>query len=177
MRHCAKPGGRPPGTPRGGSVGLTVVTIAALTLLTSGFRAAPTASLGSAHPHGKEVIKIAAKVPGPYHARVSAHGAFKAKGYFLRKRASLIFPGGRLAVRRHLISTTNRPPNLATCWFKARQTGTFRVFYSTGKYRGLRWAGNFTTSIAGRLKKTGPDQCGTKIVVYSAVTYEIGTIP
>ncbi len=80
-------------------------------------------------------------------------------------------------MRRHLTSTSNRPPNLATCWFKARQTGTFRVFYATGKYHGLRYDGNFTTSIAGRLNKTGPDQCGTKIVVYNAVTYEIGTIP
>jgi hypothetical protein len=157
--------------------GLTLVAMIALTLVTGGFRAAPAASLGSAHPHGKEVIKIVAKRPGPYHARASAHGAFSAKGYFLRKRASLIFPGGRLAVRRHLISTTNQPPNLSTCWFKARQTGTFRVFYATGKYHGLRYDGNFTTSIAGRLKKTGPDQCGSKIVVYSAVTYEIGTIP
>lgn len=153
------------------------MTMATLTLLTSGFQAASAASLGSAHPHGKEVIKIVSRRPGPYHARVSAHGAFSAKGYFLRRRASLIFPGGRLVVRRHLISTTNQPPNLSTCWFKARQTGTFRVTYSTGKYRGLRWGGDFTTSIAGRLKKTGPDQCGAKIVVYSAVTYEIGTIP
>ena len=81
------------------AAGLTMVTMAALTLLTSGFRAAPTVSLGSAALHGKEVIKIVAKVPGPYHARAKAHGAFSAKGYFLRKRASLIFPGGRLAVR------------------------------------------------------------------------------
>jgi hypothetical protein len=159
------------------AAGLAVVTMTALTLLTSGFRAAPTVSLGSAARHGKEVIKIAATVPGPHHARVNAHGAFSAKGYFLRSRASLIFPGGRLAVRRHLISTINQPPNLSTCWFKARQTGTFRVFYATGKYHGLRYDGNFTTSIAGRLNKTGPNQCGTKIVVYSAVTYEIGTIP
>jgi hypothetical protein len=159
------------------SSGLTLVAAVALTLLTSGFRSAPAAPLRPAHPHGKEVIKIVTKRPGPYHARVSAHGAFYAKGYFLRRRASLIFPGGRLAVRRHLISTVNQPPNLATCWFKAHQTGTFRVFYSTGKYRGLRWDGNFTTAIAGRLNKTGANQCGSKIVVYSAVTYEIGTIP
>jgi hypothetical protein len=159
------------------AAGLTAVTMTALTLLTSGFRAAPTVSLGSVHPHGKEVIKTVTKVPGPYHARVNAHGAFSAKGHFLRKRASLIFPGGRLAVRRHLVSTSNQPPNLSTCWFKARQAGTFRVFYATGRYHGLRYDGNFTTSIAGRLNKTGPGQCGTKIVVYSAVTYEIGTIP
>jgi hypothetical protein len=156
---------------------LTAVTMVALVLVTSGFRAGPAVSLGSAAPHGREVIKIVAKKPGPYHAQVAARGAFHAKGYFLRKRASLIFPGGRLAVRRHLISTTNQPPNLATCWFKAQQTGTFRVFYATGKYRGLRYDGDFSTSIAARLNKAGPDQCGTKIVVYSAVTYEIGTIP
>ncbi|HET7015813.1 MAG TPA: hypothetical protein VFI65_17970 [Streptosporangiaceae bacterium] len=152
------------------AAGITAVT--ATVLVTTAFTAAQKAG-----PHGKEVIKIVSKVPGPYHAQVTARGAFRAKGYFLRRRASLVFPDGRLAVRRHLISTTNWAPNLATCWFKARQTGTFRVFYSTGKYRGLRWDGNFTTSIAGRLNRTGPNQCGSKIVAYSAVTYEIGTIP
>lgn len=155
---------------KGIGAGITLVVV----LLTTGFRTAPHAS---AAPHGKEVIRIVTKVPGPYHPQVTAKGAFRAKGYFLRRRASLVFPDGKLAVRRHLTSTTNRAPNLATCWFKARQTGTFRVFYSTGKYRGLRWGGTFTTSIAGRLNKTGPNQCGSKIVVYSAVTFEIGTIP
>jgi hypothetical protein len=167
-------GSRPPA--RVGSV-LTVVTMTALMLATSGFRSGPAVSLRSAAPHGREVIKIVAKKPGPFHAQVTAKGAFHAKGYFLHKRASLIFPGGRLAVRRNLLSTSNEPPNLATCWFKARQTGTFRVFYATGKYRRLRYSGDFSTAIAARLNKTGPDQCGTKIVVYSAVTYEIGTIP
>lgn len=142
--------------------------LAAVSVLLTGFSAAP---------HGKEVIKIVSKVPGPFHAKVTAKGAFNAEGYFLRKRASLVFPDGRLAVHRHVTSTSNRPPNLETCWFKASQAGTFRVFYATGKYHGLRWDGDFTTSIAGRLNKTGPDQCGTKIVVYNAVTYETGTIP
>lgn len=148
---------------RGIAAGLVAVSV-----LLTGFSAAP---------HGKEVIKIVSKVPGPFHAKVTAKGAFNAQGYFLRRRASLIFPDGRLAVHRRVTSTSNRPPNLATCWFKARQTGTFRVFYATGRYHGLRWDGDFTTSIAGRLNKTGPDQCGTKIVVYNAVTYETGTIP
>jgi len=146
-------------------------------LLTTGFRAAPAGSLDSAAPHGKEVIKIVSKVPGPYHPQVTAKGAFSAKGYFLHRRASLIFPDGRLAVHRHLTSTSYRPPNLATCWFKASQTGTFRVFYATGKYHGLRWGGDFTTSVADRLNRTGPNQCGTKIVVYHAFTHETGTIP
>lgn len=157
--------------------GVTVLTMAALTLVTTGFRAGPANSLSTVHPHGKEVIKIVAKVPGPFHAVVNAHGAFTAKGYFLHKHASLIFPDGKLVVGRTVTSTSFRPPNLATCWFKERQSGTFRVFHATGKYRGLRYSGDFTTTIAGRLKSTGPDQCGTKIVVYNAVTYETGTIP
>ncbi len=148
------------------AAGLTAVAMTVLA--TTGFAAAP---------HGREVIKIVSKKPGPYHAKVIARGAFHAKGYFLHRRASLVFPGGRLAVRRHVTSTANQPPNLATCWFKARQTGTFRVFYATGKYRGLRWDGDFISSIAGRLNKTGPLQCGTKIVAYNVVTYETGTIP
>jgi hypothetical protein len=164
-------------SPGGIAAGLTVLWMIALTLATTGFRGAQAGSLSSRLPHGKEVIKIAAKVPGPYHAQVNAHGAFKAKGYFLRRRASLIFPDGRLAVHRTVTSTSFRSPNLATCWFKERQSGTFRVFYATGKYHGLRYDGDFTTSIAGRLNKTGPDQCGTKIVVYNAVTFEAGTIP
>ena len=92
-------------------------------------------------------------------------------------KASLIFPKGRLAVRRRLLSTSYRPPNLATCWFKIRQHGTFSVFYATGKYRRLRYGGQFWTHIAGRLKRTGPDQCGSKIAYYRSVTYEIGKIP
>jgi hypothetical protein len=111
------------------------------------------------------------------HAKVTAKGAFTATGYFLRKKASLIFPKGRLVVRRHVLSTSYKPPNLATCRFYISQKGTFRVTYSTGKYKGLRYNGQFWSHIAGRLKQTGHDQCGSTIVHYHFVTYEIGKIP
>ena len=168
--------------------GLTAVATSAVIMLAGGFASRPAfagrpapagqaALAGGAALAGREVIKIVGTVPGPVHAVVTAKGAFNADGYFVRKKASLIFPKGRLAVRRHLLSTSYRPPNLATCWFKIRQHGTFRVFYATGKYRRLRYSGQFWTHIAGHLKHAGQDQCGSKIVYYRAVTYEIGKIP
>lgn len=145
-------------------------------LSTAGFAAAPGVP-GTPARHGKETFKIVATTPGPMHAPVTATGAFKATGYFWRKRASLVFPHGRIAVRRHLTSTTVNPPDLSTCVFTAKQTGTFDVWYATGWYKGLRYNGDYTTYITGHLKKTGHDQCGSTIVSYRAVTYEVGVIP
>jgi hypothetical protein len=150
--------------------GLTGTAMTALIMATAGFAGQPAV-------HGREVIKIVGTMPGPLHAQVTATGAFTARGYFVRKKASLFFPKGRLAVRRHVQSTSYTPPNLATCWFKIKQNGTFRVFYATGKYRGLRYSGKFWTTFSGRLKRTGHDQCGSKIVFDRVVTYEIGKIP
>ncbi len=151
--------------------GLTAVLMGSLTAAVGGFGS------GVESVRGREVIKIVSTRPGPLHAKVTAKGAFRATGYFWRKKASLVFPRGRLAVRRTLASSTVSPPNLATCRFKARQTGTFRVFYATGQYHGLRYSGQFWTNISGRLKKAGHDQCSAKIATYRAVTYEIGTFP
>jgi len=141
-----------------------------VTIAVAGFTTQPAAAK-------REVIKIVNTMPGPKHGQVTAKGAFNARGYFLRKRASLVFPKGRLGVRRHVIGTVVSPPNLVTCWFKIRQHGTFRVFYATGAYRGLRYGGQFTTNFSGRLKRTGHDQCGSQIVYYRSVTYEIGNVP
>jgi hypothetical protein len=148
---------------------LTAVAMSAVTLLAGGFASRSALS-------GREVFKIVGTTPGPLHARVTAKGAFDAHGYFFRKKASLIFPKGRIAVRRHVLTTSYRPPNLATCWFKVQQHGTFRVAYGTGKYRRLRDNGQFWTHVAGRLQRTGHDQCGSKIVYYHFVTYEIGNM-
>jgi len=156
------------------AVARATVLIAALmtvvTLATAGFA-------GDHSFRGKETIKIFATKPGPWHAKVTAKGAFTAKGYFVHHRAWLVFPKGRLAVHRKVVSTSYSPPNLSTCWFKSRQSGTFRVFYATGRYKGLRYSGQYWTNISGRLKKSGQNQCTSKIVVYRAVTYEVGTIP
>jgi hypothetical protein len=157
------------GVARAGLAGLAAIAV----LFTAGFVSSPLTPAR----HGRETFKIVATTPGPRHAPVYATGAFHAKGYFWRKRASLVFPHGRLAVHRNLLSTADNPPDLATCVFTARQTGTFTVFYATGWYKGLRYSGDFTTSITGHLKKTGHDQCGSKIVSYRAVTYEAGVIP
>lgn len=159
--------------------GVTVVAMSAVTMFVGGFTSRPAQPAHLAQPAhgGREVIKIVGTTPGPRHAQVTAKGPITAKGYFFRKKASLIFPKGRLTVRRHLDGTTYTPPNLATCWFKLRQTGTFRVSHSTGKYRAVRYSGQFWTNISGRLNRIGPDQCGSKIVYYRSVTYEIGDIP
>lgn len=150
--------------------GLTAIAVTAVTMLAGGFASRNV-------PAGREVFKIVGTTPGPLHAKVTAKGAFTAHGYFLRKKASLIFPKGRIVVKRHVVSTTYKPPNLATCWFKISQKGTFRVSYATGRYRGMHDRGQFWTHVAGRLKRAGHDQCGSKIVYYHSVTYEIGKIP
>jgi hypothetical protein len=162
----------------GVSTGLALVTMTAVMVVAAGFTAAAAAGPGSGRTgHGKETLKIVATRPGPRHAPVYATGAFAAKGYFFRKRANIIFPHGRLAVHRHLLSTVNYPPDLAACTFKATQTGTFGVFYATGWYRHVRYSGQFRTTITGHLKKSGHDQCTGQIVSYRAVTYEVGIIP
>jgi hypothetical protein len=149
---------------------LTAVAMSAVIMFAGGFASRPALS-------GREVFRIVGTTPGPLHAKVTAKGAFDAHGYFFRKRASLYFPKGRLVVKRDLLSTTYGTPNLATCWFRIRQYGTFRVSYATGAYLGVRETGQFWTHIAGRLKHTGHDECGSKIVYYHFVTYEIGNIP
>jgi hypothetical protein len=152
------------------SVALTVVLAGTVTATASGFASAPAR-------HGKETFKIVNTKPGPLHAPVTATGAFKAKGYFWRKKASLVFPHGRLAVHRTVTSSSVNPPDLSTCVFTEQQTGTFSVFYATGWYKGLRYTGTYTTRVTGHLKSLGDDQCGSTIVRYRAVTYEVGIIP
>ena len=149
---------------------LTAVAMGAAIMLLGGFANRPAIS-------GHEVIKIVGTTPGPLHATVTAKGAFKADGYFFKKKASLIFPKGRLVVKRHVLTTSYKPPDLATCRFKISQHGTFRVSYATGRYRKVRYRGQYWTHVSGRLKRTGPNQCGSKIVHYHFVTYEIGKIP
>ncbi len=156
------------------SAGATLVTMAALTAVLGGF--APALSSEVPALRGREVIKIVSTKPGPMHAKATAKGAFKATGYFVRRKASLVFPKGKLVVRRHLTTTSVSPPNLGTCSFREHQAGTFRVSFATGKYKRLRYSGQFSITITGHLKKAGHDQCGSKLASYRAVTTETGTI-
>lgn len=137
-----------------------------------GLSAADAAQRGPAYA-GRLVFKIVGRKPGPRHAAVTASGAFTASGYFVRKYAELVFPHGRITVRRHVAGTSNPPPNLNTCTFTIRQHGTFSVTRATGRYRGLHDTGTFRTTVRGRLRKIGPDRCG-KLVARRTVTYEIG---
>jgi hypothetical protein len=124
---------------------------------------------------GREVFKIVYRKPGPTHPTASAWGAFTAAGQFIREDATLVFPKGRITVRRHVLSTTYSGPDLTTCRFTIVQKGKFVVTKATGKYRGLHDSGKFATKLSGRLKRTGPSQCGSTIVTEREVTYEIGT--
>lgn len=123
---------------------------------------------------GREVFKIVARRPGPLHATARARGAFAATGLFIRKKSTLTFPKGQIIVRRRIRTTTYSGPNLQTCRFTIVQRGTFVVRKATGAYRGLRESGHFTTRLHGRLKMTGTNQCGSKIVAKRIVTYEVG---
>jgi hypothetical protein len=143
----------------------------------AGASAAPARQGSAAGPDysGREVFKIVARMPGPRHAAVRAWGAFKATGHFIRKDATLTFPHGRIIVRRHVAKITYGGPNLRTCQFSIVERGTFVVRKGTGSYRGLHESGRFTSRLHGRLKKTGTNQCSSKIVAKRTVTYEIGT--
>lgn len=126
--------------------------------------------------YGREVYKIVTVQPGSARPVVTAWGAFRATGTFIRRYATLAFPKGRIIVSRHVTSTTFSRPDLATCRFTIWQKGTFRVTKATGKYRGLREAGHFSSTIHGRYNHTGTDQCGSKLLAYHVVTYEIGFV-
>jgi len=123
---------------------------------------------------GREVFKIVARVPGPRHATARAWGAFSATGHFIKKNSTLVFPKGKIIVRRHVNKTTYSGPSLRTCRFKIVQRGTFAVRKATGEYRGLHESGHFTSRLFGRLKKTGTNRCGSTIVAKRTVTYMIG---
>jgi hypothetical protein len=124
---------------------------------------------------GREVFKIVGRMPGPRHAAASASGAFRATGVFIRKDATLAFGRGRIVVRRHVGQTAYYGPNLSTCRFKIVQKGSFAVTKATGRFRGLRESGVFTTTVSGRLVRRGPGRCGSKITAKRTVTYETGT--
>lgn len=156
---------------------LTAVAMAALTAVTGGFGSYRAPDPAGTSLHGHELIRIIDTKPGPRHAKVFAKGAFHATGYFVRKKAMVVFPKGKLVVRRHVTSSSVSPPKLSTCRFTEKQAGTFRVSHATGAYQGHRFSGTFSTRISGRLKKAGHNQCGSKIVTYRAVVTETGTIP
>jgi len=124
---------------------------------------------------GREVFKIVGRMPGPRHAAVTASGAFRASGVFIRKDATLAFPRGRIVVRRHVESTAYFGPDLSTCRFKIVQKGTFVVTKATGRFRGLHESGLFSTTVSGQLVRRGPGRCGAKITARRTVSYETGT--
>jgi hypothetical protein len=151
-----------------------VAAVLATTMATGFVIPAASAAVRGPDFAGREVFKIVGRVPGPRYPVAYAWGAFKATGYFVRKRATLVFPKGRIAVRRHVTQTTYYGPDLKTCRFKIVRKGSFVVTRGTGRYRGLRESGRFVTTLHGQLRQTGHDRCGAKVVSRRTVTYEIG---
>jgi hypothetical protein len=148
------------------SVGLVVAMAGGL---------APAAHAAPAF-YGRETYKIVNVKPSSKPPVVTAWGAFKATGTYVRKYAALVFPKGRIIVSRHVTSTTFSRPDLSTCRFTIWQKGTFRVTRATGKYRGLRESGHFHSTIHGRYNQTGTNECGSTLVAYHVVTYEVGFV-
>jgi len=149
--------------------------VLAVTMVTGLAQTAASAAERSPAFSGREVFKIVGRMPGPRHAAASASGAFKASGVFIRKDATLAFGRGRIVVARHVEQTTYYGPDLSTCRFKIVQRGSFAVTKATGRFRGLRESGAFTTTITGRLVRRGPGRCSAKITAKRTVTYETGT--
>ena len=133
---------------------------------------------GPARPayYGHEVYKIYAVRGGPKNPVVTAKGAFRAKGSYYARSSTLAFPKGRIIIARHVTGTSMSGPSLSTCRFTIYQLGTFSVVRGTGKYRGLREDGTFRTTVHGKYNKTGPGRCGTRLVGYRSVTYQVGTV-
>lgn len=150
-------------------VSLAAAMVSGLTQVAHASAARPSFS-------GREVYKIVTVMPSSKLPVVTAWGAFKATGTFVRKTSTLAFPRGRIIISRHVTQTTVTRPDLATCRFTIWQKGTFVVTRATGKYRGLRESGRLASTIRGRYNRTGPDRCGRKLVAYHVVTYEIGTV-
>ena len=153
------------------------VVLAATTsglIQTSASASATPARLAGPAYSGREVFKIVARMPGPRHPTARAWGAFSATGHYIRKYGTLVFPKGKISVRRHVKKTTYSGPSLRTCRFTIVQRGTFVVRKATGRYRGLHESGHFTSRLYGRLKKTGTNRCSSTIVAKRTVTYEIG---
>jgi len=151
-----------------------IAAVLAATMATGLAPASASAAVRGPAFAGREVFKIVSRVPGPRHPVAYAWGAFKAKGYFVRRRTTLVFPKGRIVVHRAVQQTTYYGPDLETCRFKIVQKGSFLVTRATGRYRGLRDSGSFAATLHGRLRQTGGDRCGRKIVSRKTVTYEIG---
>jgi hypothetical protein len=137
-----------------------------------------TATVAVARPaiSGREVFKIVSLAEQAKRPKMTAKGAFTARGYFNRRLRTAVFPAGRIKIRRHVLKTSYHGPDLRTCRFKIWQKGTFRVVRATGRYAGIRESGYYWTTISGRLGRVAANECSSKIVAYRSVTYEIGTV-
>ncbi len=126
--------------------------------------------------HGREVFTFVISSPSQLHARVTASGAFRATGHYVRRTATIVFPSGRIRIRRVPRGETITGPDPSTCRFTIRQVGDFRVVRATGRYRGLREAGTYRTMIRGRLRKTGPVRCSARLAAFHELSYLVGVV-
>jgi len=154
---------------------LVVALVVGLIPVTNGMVSASASVTAGSAFSGREVFKIVTVRSGERHAHVTASGAFDARGYFVRRTGTAVFGGSKIQIRRHVLRKGRSGPSLRTCRLRIWLSGTFRVTRATGRFRGLREDGRFSTTISITLAKTGANSCSaTVFVAYRAVTYAIG---
>ncbi len=141
-------------------------------------RLAQTASAaGAARAEHFRVISISAAA----RSSVLATGAFTAGGYQvsgpvagLQATDTIVFPNGRLTVRRR-ITRQALPLPTSACLVTETIHGTLSIGGGTGAYRRISGTGGFVQRITGVLPRSH-GQCGGAMTAYQSITYEGGTI-
>jgi len=156
-------------------LGLTAITISGPAAATIA-AAAPSTTTQSAFS-GREVFNIIRLRVTSQHPKVIAKGAFRAIGYLDGGRVTTaVFRHGTIEFRHRVASTEVSGPNLQTCWFREWQRGTVWVVGATGRYAGIRYRGDFWTTISAQLAHGSQSGCGTKIVHFRELTHESGQV-
>lgn len=157
--------------------GMAIAVAAVAALALSGGPAAAAPALGR-HIRGREVFRIVGLSPTATRQVITARGAFDDSGHLVigSRYSTADFKHGRVKIARVIKSTTYRGPDLRTCEFSIRQTGTFRVVHATGRYARIRERGTYRMTITGTLRRDPAGGCESQIIVFRQVTYERGTI-
>jgi hypothetical protein len=140
----------------------------------------PGQPAGAAVATGAEHFRIIS-ISSRARSSVLATGAFTAGGYQvsgrvtgLRATDTMVFPNGRLTVRRHITSQVLPLPTSA-CLVTEAIRGTLAAGAGTGAYRGVSAAGGFVQRITGVLPRSH-GLCGGPMIVYQSITYEGATV-
>lgn len=139
--------------------------------------ARPAQTASAARAEHFRVISISAAA----RSSVLATGAFTAGGYQvsgpvagLRATDTIVFPNGRLTVRRR-ITRQALPLPTSACLVTETIHGTLSIGGGTGAYRRISGTGGFVQRITGVLPRSH-GQCGGAMTAYQSITYEGVTI-